>query len=518
MPLRPGLADDDAIGTTPIDAISDVVPSAPVTGTSVAVLTAGGLLFHILLKARGLVVVPLYARLLPPDALGVVMLGAALAGLIAPLLHLGLPTGLLVELPHRPAGEAAARGLRASLAVIAIAGLAACIVLPGAVRWGPWPSLGPLAPYALAVGAFAAGMALREAGQIVPQLRRQVRFLAGIGIGVEYGGVTLGLLLVLFGWGPGGLLWGLAIATLAGATAAIRRSLVLVGPGRGLDLDFVRSALALGLPMMALTTAQWVVQSADRFFLAHYGGAATVGVYAIGYSVASAVLALAAALNLVFLPVAANLLRSAPHRLVRFVDESVRLAVVLLGLAVAGAFVVGAPVMRRLGGAAYAAAGGVLPYMVVAYALFTIVQLLQWVPMAVARRVRGVVGIHATMAGVNLALDFVLVRTLGMLGAVLAAVAAYVIGVALMAMAARRVLPAWRPASAVPALLLAALGGAVGAMVRLPAEASLGAIGVAALTVVIAYSASGLAVGAVRRDDLILLREALAAGTSRLRS
>src|SRR2546423_13144886 len=86
------------------------------TGSSVAALTVGGLAMNLLLKARGLVVVPLYARLLAPDELGVVTLGTAVATLLAPLLQLGLPGGTLVELPHRPGPEAATRGGRAGLA------------------------------------------------------------------------------------------------------------------------------------------------------------------------------------------------------------------------------------------------------------------------------------------------------------------------------------------------------------------------------------------------------------------
>src|SRR5205814_3698025 len=147
----------------------------------------------------------------------------------------------------------------------------------------------------------------------------------------------------------------------------------------------------------------------------------------------------------------------------------VRVTVAGLGLCVAGAFVLGAPVMRWLGGPRYAAVGGVLPWMVLAYALFTVVQLLQWVPMTVARRVRGVVAVHGTAAVINLVLDFVLVARLGMAGAVAAAVAAYGVGAIVMAVIARRELPGWRWASAAPSLLLAAGGGIAAFFLRLPA-------------------------------------------------
>ena len=479
-------------------------------------MTIGGLVVNLLLKARGLIVVPLYARLLEPHGLGVVTLAAAVATLITPVLHLGLPLGMLVELPHR-AGAAFTRGLRAVLLVIAAVSTVALLALPWLLPRGPWPSLAPIAPHALVIAILAVAMAAREAGQVVPQLHRQVRFLSFVALAVDYGGATAALLLVALGWGPGGLLGGLTTATAVGAVASLRRSQVLSPPARGADLGFLRDALAVGLPMAGITTAQWVVQSADRFFLAHYLGAAGVGVYGLGYSVASAVLAVAAALNLVFLPVAANLLRTAPERLVRFLEECIRLAAAALGLCVAGAFVVGAPVMRRLGGQAYDAAGAVLPWMVVSYALFTLVQILQWVPMTVSRRVRGVVAVHGAMAALNLVLDALLIRTFGMRGAVLAAVGAYTVGAALMAAAARRSLPSWRAHRGAPAVLLAGAGALAGSLARLPATAGLGALLGAAAAVVVVYTAAGIALGAVRREDFALLGSALKTGASRLR-
>jgi O-antigen/teichoic acid export membrane protein len=491
-------------------------PNGAMTAASVAALTVGGLAFNILLKARGLIVVPLYARLLTPHDLGVISLAAALATLVAPAVHLGLPLGMLVELPHARPAEAVGRAFRSSLAVIGTASAAACLLLMWAIS--AVDPLQPLAPYALVIGALAAGMALREVGQVVPQLHRQVRFLAMIGIAIEYGGVTVGLLLVVWGWGTAGFLWGVAGLSLLGAAFALRRSYALVGPSRGFDPKFVRSALAVGVPMVAVTSAQWVVQSIDRFFLAHYDGPATVGVYSLGYSVASAVLVVAATVNLLFVPVAAELLRSAPERLVRFVEESVRLAVALLGLCVAGAYVLGAPVLHILGGTAYAAATAVFPLMVASYCLFTIVQLLQWIPLAVERRVGRVVATQTVMAALNVALDLALIPELGMNGAILAAVLSYAVGVVLMAAEAGRALPGWRWRAAFPAAMLAAGAAAAASLMRLPADAGGLAIAAAAAAVIVVYAILGLALTAVRREDFTLLRSAWTTATDRLRA
>jgi O-antigen/teichoic acid export membrane protein len=414
---------------------------------------------------------------------------------------------MLVELPHLRGREAVARAFGTGLAVAGTAALLALAVIPWALgRAGAWPALAEVSPHAAAVALFAAALAAREIAQIVPQLHRQTRFLAVLAVAIEYGSAVLGLALVALGFGAAGLLWGTGIVMAAGAAAGVRRSLAVTGRAPGWDRAFLLRALSIGLPMLVITTAYTMVQSADRFFLAYHRGAAEVGIYSIGYTVASGVLALAATVNLVFLPVAVKLLQDAPARLVTFIEESMRFLLLALGLCVAGAFLVGAPVVRALAGSSYAPAGELLPYMVIGYSLFTVGQLLQWIPMAVTRQVRGVVASHLAVAALNVGLAAALVPRHGMAGAALASVASYAAGVVLMGLVARGAVPGLRFRSTLRALALAVTVALACRAARLPAEASVVAAVVAAGALVAAYAAAGLAVGAVRRRDLDLIR------------
>ena len=226
----------------------------PLTGASVAASTAGSLAMYVLVKARGIVLVPLYARLLDPEGIGVVNLAAAVATLLAPLLHLGLPTGMLVELPHLRSRDAEARSYATGLAVVAGATVLALVAIPWTLRIAPWPALAEVHPHAAAVALFAAAMALREVAQVVPQLRRQTRYLAALSLSIEYGSAALGLALVALGFGAGGLLWGTGIVMAAGALAGVHRSLALTGRAQGWERAFLRRALAIGLPMLVITS------------------------------------------------------------------------------------------------------------------------------------------------------------------------------------------------------------------------------------------------------------------------
>ncbi len=293
-----------------------------------------------------------------------------------------------------------------------------------------------------------------------------------------------------------------------------RRRAPLAGADRPRRRDgnaaFLRRALAIGLPMLVITTAYTLVQSVDRFFLAHHHGAAAVGIYSIGYTVASGVLALAATVNLVFLPVAVKLLHASPARLLTFIQESIRFLVLAVGLCVAGAFLAGAPVVRVLAGPAYGPAGRLLPYMAIGYSLFTVGQLLQWIPMAVTRQVRGVVASHLAVAVLNVALAAALIPRYGMAGAAAASVASYAAGVVLMAVAARAAVPALRLRPALRAVLLALVVAVACSLVRLPAEASLVMTIASAVVLVVLYVAAGVAMGAIRRRDFDLIRSVIA--------
>jgi O-antigen/teichoic acid export membrane protein len=488
-----------------------------VTGAAVARSTAGSLLLFGALKARGLLVLPLYSRLFEPEALSVATLAVSVATLTSFTVQAGLAGGLLVELPHLAGREAVAAAYAATLRFVAACACAGILVLELLFWWQPpWPSwlswLPAMGPHSLVIALLVMGYVLRDLTLVLPQLRRETRYLSTMNLSLDYGGSLLGLALVAAGYGPSGFLWGNAVVLLAGTTFSLRRSLATAGPATTLDTAFVRGALSVGLPLFVIGLAQMVIQSADRFLLTDHHGLGVNGIYSMAYSVATAVLAVGAASNLVFLPVAVNLLYNDKARLVRFVEESLRATLLILGLGIAGAFSLGPWALAFLA-PKYASGAGLLPYMVVSYALLTLAQLLQWVPMVVARRATTVVACYGVMAVLNVALDVLLIPRWAMAGAVAAAIAAYGVGAVLLAVVAYRSLPDIRFRHLGPTAVFIMLAAGAAATLRLPLSApasqglaavlrSLSAAGAWALAVLLAYVALGLAMGAIRRQDL----------------
>jgi O-antigen/teichoic acid export membrane protein len=206
--------------------------------------------------------------------------------------------------------------------------------------------------------------------------------------------------------------------------------------------------------------------------------------------------------------VAVALLDGPPAKLLAFVEESLRFLVLAAGLCVAGAYAVGAPVLRALAGPEFDAGGALLPPLALGYALFTVGQLFQWVPLSVTRRVGGVAASHLSAAFLDVALAALLVPRYGMRGAVAAAVAAYAAGALLLALVARRALPALRFTGAWRAAAVAVLASAAGAAAALPSDAPPGAVIGAAFAVPTVYALTAIAAGALHRGDLDLLRSA----------
>lgn len=472
---------------------------------------------HFLLRLRGLLVVPVLARQLGPEGLGVLTLASAVVAPAATLLGLGLHTGLSVQLvserdPLRHV-QAWGSGLRLIGAFAVLGSLALVASLAGGIGG---PALHPLRPYASALGILLAANTLRELATLIPQLRQETRFIAAFNLSVEYGGALLGVGLALMGRGAGGVLWATALVLAGGVLFALARTARSQGSGTGIDRVAIRNALAVGLPVLPIGLGQWALQSADNFFLAAWHGEATLGKYGVAYTLASIVLIVLAAVNLVYFPTASALWQRGPDRLVGFLERSYRLISTTLGFFVVGAFLVCEWGVALLAGSRYSESAPILPWIVLAYALFTVLQLLQFVPIVVAGRTTGIALAYVAMLGLNLLLNILLIPDWGMRGAAAATVLSYAAGIGFLARLVRRALPGFRWTSPVlrgvaPAVVLAVPAWIFSLSAKAPAAQA--AVGVALLGV--AYAALAHAFGSVRSADWRLALGGTSAGLAK---
>lgn len=242
-----------------------------------------------LVKAAGVLLVPMYTRVLGPDDYGVQAVIQRLAETASTLLLIGgFRQALFAQYNLAEEDQEKRRVVCAAYALL----VAFCVVggalLLLAAPWLAWLLSGdrPIDPFVLRLGILAV---LLEPFHQLPLCLLQARmrsvsyllvvlgqFLARVGLAV--------LLVAVLGWGVAGVMWSLVIAGAAfgvGLTAwELSRGLATPTWGH------VWAVLGFALPLLPGGLCFFVLHHGDRFFLLRASTAAEVGVYDVGYRLA----------------------------------------------------------------------------------------------------------------------------------------------------------------------------------------------------------------------------------------
>ncbi|HEU4524920.1 MAG TPA: oligosaccharide flippase family protein [Gemmatimonadales bacterium] len=274
------------------DALSTAAPAAPSGGLlrRVAGYSAMRGSAEALVGLRGI----LLATLLGPAAFGSWAL-LRLATRYAALAGLGMFRGLEVELLQAPDdGATRSRASGAALGfMLAVSGaLAAVALLAAALVESP--------AHRLILQGFAAAV-VTEAAYGYALVATRVSGTLGRYAMLEAGTAALHLLLGVVlarAFGLAGAFAGLALASGAGTAVAAR----WVEMRPRFDPTAVRGLLATGLPVALTGVVGTLLQTADRWVVAAWGGHEQLGYYAFGAALASAGAALALSVRTVVFP------------------------------------------------------------------------------------------------------------------------------------------------------------------------------------------------------------------------
>ncbi len=478
--------------------------SAPVSARLVTSRALHGALLHVLLRLRGLLLLPVLARALGPSGMGVVTLGASICALLAPVLTLGVTLGASLTLSDQGKRQTLPR-LFSTIAQFSIGSAAAGALLFLILLLSPLQqsALAPVVPYAAALAPWLFFSSLRELATVVPSLRQETGYLVRIHMLTEYGGALLAIAAAAAGFGPAAVFLAFGAGIALGAVPSLVRSWRLCGFVSGFDPASLRSALANGLPFLGIALGQWCLHSLDGLFLSALHGAAAVGVYGVAYTLASGALLVLAVLNFVYFPTAVGLLHQSRERLLSFFDRSFRLAALALGLLVAEACLLARWAVELLAGPPYRGAGEVVPLIVLAYSAFTYMQLLQFVPMVVQRRSSRVAMVYGPAVLSNVVLNALLIPRWALMGAAIATVASYLVAALLMGWLSSRAMPdfrCWRPLLRTAPVTL--LSSGIALFLAVDHDAGIAPAALAAVTLAVVYLVLAWAGGALRADDL----------------
>jgi O-antigen/teichoic acid export membrane protein len=197
-------------------------------------------------------------------------------------------------------------------------------------------------------------------------------------------------------------------------------------------------AMRFGLPILALELGWWVLDTSDRFILAHYRTAEVVALYAIGYALGRLLIMLSVSIDQAWTPfffARAKEDDAEARRLAAYTATYFALAVSAAGLLIC---VFAREAVLLFGGHDYLAAARVTPLIVVA----SVVQGLFYVPsrgLLLEKKTHVLPYVVAAAAIVNVGLNFVLIPRWGMMGAAFATVAGYAVTTGLTYMFSQRV-------------------------------------------------------------------------------
>ena len=340
-----------------------------------------------------------------------------------------------------------------------------------------------------AVLAGVAAIAPRALAKLAQERRRaagEVRAAALLDMGQTLGGFLIGAGLALAGFGGAAPLVGMGVA------AALALPFVIGGEhrraqGGRLEPERIRRHAAYGVPVAMSLILALVLSTTDRFLLAGFLNEAQVGVYHAGYSLANRTL------DVVFIWLGAAggpalimaLERGGARALAEAAREQAELMLLLTVPAAAGQALVAAPLAQlMIGPALVAGASHVTPWIALAGLLAGLTTYYFHQAFTLGKRTRLLLAAMAIPAGLNLALNLLLIPRFGLDGALWATPASYALGLAASAWLGRRAvtLP-------IPWLALGqALGGslamalvvtripAMGGLVELLAKAGAGAL------------------------------------------
>jgi O-antigen/teichoic acid export membrane protein len=390
------------------------------------------------------ILLPIYVTFLSPADYGTLALLASLAGVLAIVYHLGLDASLM-RLHFDTEGRA--RGSLYGSSTLFTLSLASLLTIVLAVTIGPFfEQLFAGTPF-IPLGALALLVALVSSVGYVPSTLFRASGQANRFLLVNLGAFIISsvvsvTLVVVFGLGATGVLTGQLIGSTAVAIVAL--AIVARLGTWTIDLNALRPALRLGLPLLPHAISGWALRLADRWLIVAFIGLpaldarAQVGVYSLGYQLGFIVSIVLQSFNSAWSP---YFYRSGSA------DEGPRLHGAMTTLVIGGLLVLAvgvstlAPEIVAIAARPdYNQAADVVPVIAFAYAI----QGLYVMFVAAAflmKRTERLAPITFGAAILNVALNVVLVPAFGIMGAAWATLGAYLFFAGATYLLGRRLYP-----------------------------------------------------------------------------
>jgi O-antigen/teichoic acid export membrane protein len=222
-----------------------------------------------------------------------------------------------------------------------------------------------------------------------------------------------------------------------------------------------RELIAFGVPMaIGYELSGWVLAVGDRYVISAMIGEVPLGLYAAAYNLCQYVQAiLIASVGQAILPIYMQMWeQKGAHETSQFISRSLSKYLMIAAPVTAGLAAVGPELLPMLASERYAAAAGVVPWVIAGMAIDG-TNAMAGAGLFIHRKTRIIMAIVSTGAILNIVLNVILIPRIGIMGSAIATLISYIFTALALLIAGRRLLPV-----ALPVGTLLRAGGASVAM------------------------------------------------------
>lgn len=398
------------------------------------------------LMLLGFLSFPVLTRILSVGQYGELSLVLKLCMFWTVLSKCGMQNAALRLFPEYSRTSAEEKCACSSTLVLSVAGIAGVLMLAGLalVHWprvGATPAVVAFAPLLLLL-AFVRSIQPTLSGLLRSE-RRTWLFnaceLSGKAMGIIFAVSALLFLARDLRFYLSGLVCAEALVVAAVAFWFFRSGLLRFGafrPSLGL------AAIRFAAPLIAYELTSVILDSGDRILIGRYLGLTQLGLYSAAYSVATyAEEALMTPVNMALMPEYMRIwVENGPAATSRFLSQALDLFLMGCGVVALLVYVNAPDLLAILASRKFAAAGALLPILVVGLLVYA-VHIFFNAPLIIHRRSLVLTAVTTACCIFNVILNIVLLPRMGIAGAAWATLASYLAMVAALAIISRRYLP-----------------------------------------------------------------------------
>lgn len=299
-------------------------------GSAIAKNAFWGFLLQVLLKFKGVILLPIVVHFLSRETLGEWKLITTTVSVLLPVISLNLFDGSGMFFSS-DVDKNSVRKKYYSVFNLALMLEAASLVLCIAAAW---LFKGLDARYLLMVFVYFAAMYNYKMGIMLLQTYQKSRFLMILNLTAEYGSFLLSLALIVLGFRDVVVLLAPPVILYSSLFVfmffRIRKEIPYWG---GIDRDFIRTTLPISLSLMPVYLAEWVLMAIGVYALDYFYGEGEVGFYSVLTSLASLTLALRSTLQFFWFSTCSNMIRNGDEQFPRFFHTVIKVYLLLIAVA-----------------------------------------------------------------------------------------------------------------------------------------------------------------------------------------